>query len=120
MDANETNYFDREKSDAIFTETLDYLDNLNTRDGRFEYADYVTLHNCVTALYDSFSHVDEIIKALQEKESWLWEMMTLNEIAGIEPISTVSDMWFTLAPLMDILGIPKTHRTRKEIQADYE
>ena len=42
--------FDREKSDAIFTSTLDDLDNLNTRDGKFEYSDYVTLHNDITAL----------------------------------------------------------------------
>lgn len=46
--------FDRKKSDALFTDTLDLLDILNTRDGRFEYADYVALHNNITALYDSF------------------------------------------------------------------
>jgi hypothetical protein len=59
--------FDREKSDAIFTSTLDDLDNLNTRDGKFEYSDYVTLHNDVTALYDSFSYVDEIIQLLASR-----------------------------------------------------
>ena len=41
MNANETVKFDREKSDWIFTETLNDLDNLNIRDGRFEYAEYV-------------------------------------------------------------------------------
>ena len=59
--------FDREKSDAIFTSTLDDLDNLNTRDGKFEYSDYVTLHNDITALYDSFSYVDEIIQLLESR-----------------------------------------------------
>lgn len=57
--------FDRKKSDALFMETLDILDMLNTRDGRFEYADYVTLHNNITALYDSFADVDG---ALQETQ----------------------------------------------------
>lgn len=51
---------DREKSDALFTDTLDLLDMLNTRDGRFEYTDYVSLHNNITALYDSFSEVEEV------------------------------------------------------------
>ena len=59
--------FDREKSDAIFTSTLDYLDNLNTRDGKFNYPDYVTLHDGITALYDSFSYVDEIIDGLRQQ-----------------------------------------------------
>jgi len=54
--------FDRGKSDALFTDTLDLLDTLNTRDGRFEYADYVSLHNNITALYDSFSEVDELME----------------------------------------------------------
>ena len=62
-----SNKFDREKSDAIFTSTLDYLDNLNTRDGKFEYSDYVTLHDGITALYDSFSYVDEIIDGLRQQ-----------------------------------------------------
>ena len=64
MNADEIVKFDREKSDAIFTETLNDLDTLNTRDGSFEYADYVALHNDVTALYDSFSYVDELIESL--------------------------------------------------------
>ncbi len=51
--------FDRKKSDALFSDTLDILDALNTRDGCFNYCDYVTLHNNLTALYDSFSCVDE-------------------------------------------------------------
>ena len=59
--------FDREKSDAIFISTLDDLDNLNTRGGKFEYSDYVTLHNDITALYDSFSYVDEIIQLLESR-----------------------------------------------------
>lgn len=59
--------FDREKSDFIFTETLEDIDNLNTRDGKFEYSDYITLHNDITALYDSFSHVDEIIDGLRQQ-----------------------------------------------------
>lgn len=59
--------FDRGESDAIFTSTLDDLDNLNTRDGKFEYSDYVTLHNDITALYDSFSYVDEIIQLLESR-----------------------------------------------------
>lgn len=59
--------FDRGGSDAIFTSTLDDLDNLNTRDGKFEYSDYVTLHNDITALYDSFSYVDEIIQLLESR-----------------------------------------------------
>ena len=59
--------FDREKSDFIFTETLEDIDNLNTRDGKFEYSDYVTLHNDVTTLYDSFACVDEIIQLLESR-----------------------------------------------------
>lgn len=59
--------FDRGESDAIFTSTLDDLDNLNTRDGKFEYSDYVTLHNDVTTLYDSFACVDEIIQLLESR-----------------------------------------------------
>lgn len=59
-----TNKFNRVKSDDIFTELLNDLDNLNIRDGKFDYSDYVTLHNDISALYDSFSHVDEIIESL--------------------------------------------------------
>ena len=59
--------FDREESDAIFTSTLDDLDNLNTRDGKFEYSDYVTLHKDVTTLYESFACVDEIIQLLASR-----------------------------------------------------
>ena len=59
--------FDREESDAIFTSTLDDLDNLNTRDGKFEYSDYVTLHNDVTTLHESFACVDEIIQLLASR-----------------------------------------------------
>lgn len=59
--------FDREKSDFIFTETLEDIDNLNTRDGKFEYSDYVTLHNDVTTLYDSFACVDEIMQLLTSR-----------------------------------------------------
>lgn len=36
--------FDRGESDAIFTSTLDDLDNLNTRDGKFEYAEQISIH----------------------------------------------------------------------------
>lgn len=68
--------YNREESDTIFTETLDYLDNLNTRDGRFEYADYVSLHNMITALYDGFSYVDEIIG---EKQAEIDRLTAENE-----------------------------------------
>ena len=67
MNADEAVRFDREESDAIFMETLNDLDNLNNRDGRFAYADYVTLHNDISALYDSFSYVDELINSLQSQ-----------------------------------------------------
>lgn len=67
MGANEAVRFDREESDAIFMETLNDIDNLNNRDGRFAYADYVTLHNDISALYDSFSYVDELINSLQSQ-----------------------------------------------------
>jgi len=59
--------FEREKSDAIFMETLDLLDALNSRDGRFEYADYSALYDSITALYDSFMDVDEQV----EKLTWI-------------------------------------------------
>jgi hypothetical protein len=62
------NMFDRDKSDVIFTETLDLLDALNTRDGRFDYADYVALHNNISALYDSFMDVDDAIDRIAAYE----------------------------------------------------
>ena len=72
--------FDREKSDALFTDTLDFLDVLNTRDGRFEYADYVAMHNNITALYDSFSEVEDLIKSN--------ERLAISMCAGARAIET--------------------------------
>ena len=67
MNENEVVKFDREISDALFVDALSDLDNLNTRDGRFEYSDYVTLHNDITGLYDSFSGIDPRVEQLKSR-----------------------------------------------------
>ena len=67
MKADINNLFNREQSDAIFTQSLDYIDVLNARDNSFEYTDLVTLHNDITALYDSFMDVDNIIESQQSR-----------------------------------------------------
>ncbi|MDR1630074.1 MAG: hypothetical protein LBS36_07685 [Oscillospiraceae bacterium] len=79
--------FNRENSDNLFQMALDDIDNLNSRDGRFEYSDYVTLHNDVTGLYDSFSFVDEIIKTLREQlaESQRRERAAVDDLIGAGP-----------------------------------
>jgi len=57
--------FDPEKNDALYIGVLNYLDNLNERDGQFRYEDYYKLHELITNLYDNFSYVEEIIESLQ-------------------------------------------------------
>ena len=54
--------FDRELSDELFNQTLDELNDINQNGGKFDYSDYVRLHNNITRLYDSFSEVDELFE----------------------------------------------------------
>lgn len=54
--------FNRELSDELFNQTLDELNDINQKGGKFDYSDYVRLHNNITRLYDSFSEVDELFE----------------------------------------------------------